>query len=396
MRINYRHLHRFCTFKNVFTLVCTILSALLIFQELFSFAVTRPTITYQEEKELDRSDLPEVVVCTDPGFDLQDLRKHGYEKTYSYYRGSADGTKFLGWNGPFNEGEKVRNLSSHDILEDVLILDKNLSGKNTATVEGKKLIKVKGYTNNSIDFTNPIIALRILVFPYGRCLSISPPKKAVTVPLRLEIEFDDDAIQQQNVSSVRIFFMDKANSIRLYPDDMEMVGPSVMLNFRTAQYSETVYKTQISRTTHVIGDPLLECKAYTEENSFNDCVQNDLLDHYRGELGCEPPLFAKDLRGMCNQRFNFSEVKDKELKEEFMHLYYHDEKSKCKTPCVKNTYTSRFVHRFPGLSSTWLFIVFEEKIKMTNSKFSIDEPTLLIRFKHSGLSGFYYQVFFKG
>ena len=160
MRINFRHLQRFCTFKNVFALVCTILSALLIFQELFSFAVTRPTITYQEEKELDRSDLPEVVVCPDPGFDSDDLRKHGYEKTYSYYRGSADGTKFLGWNG----GEKVRNLSSHDILEDVLILDNSLSGENTATVEGKKLIKVQGYTNNSIDFTNPIIALRILIF----------------------------------------------------------------------------------------------------------------------------------------------------------------------------------------------------------------------------------------
>ena len=119
MRINYSHLQRFCSVKNVFTLVCTILTALLIFQELFSFAVTRPTITYQEERELDRSDLPEVVVCPDPSFDLEDLRKHGYEKTYSYYRGSADGTKFLGWNGPFNEEEKVRNLSSHDILEDV-------------------------------------------------------------------------------------------------------------------------------------------------------------------------------------------------------------------------------------------------------------------------------------
>ena len=78
----------------------------------------------------------------------------------------------------------------------------------------------------------------------------------------------------------------------------------------------------------MLGDPLLDCKTYTEENSFSDCVQDDLLDRYRGELGCEPPLFAKDLREMCNQRFSFSEVKDKQLKEEFMHLFYHNDKSK--------------------------------------------------------------------
>ena len=89
--------------------------------------------------------------------------------------------------------------------------------------------------------------------------------------------------------------------------------------------------------------------------------------------------------GMCNQRFNFSEAKDKLLKEEFMHLYYHDEKTKCRVPCVKNTYTSRFVHRFPGLTQTLLFIVFEKTIKMTASKFTIDEQTLLIRFENSML-----------
>ena len=373
-RINCRRLHWLLSAKNIFGVVCTILTLLLIFQELFSFAVLRPTNTYQEEKQLDRSDLPEIVVCADQGFDLNNLRKHGYEKTYSYYRGSADGTKFLGWNG----GEVVGNLSSKKILEDVLVFDKSLYGENTATVDGKEFVKTEGYTYNNIDFITPVITLRILVFPYGRCFSIGPPKKPIRAPIRLRIQFEDDAIQ--NISSVRIFFMDKTNSLRLYPDDIEMMGSSVKLDFSSGKYSETVFKTRISRTTHVPGDPLLDCKTYTEENSFNDCVQDDLLDLFRGELGCEPPLFSKG--HMCNQRFNFSEEKDKRLKEEFMHLYYHDEKSKCRVPCVKNTYTSKFVHRFPGLTRTLLFIVFEKTIKITASKFTIDEQTLLTRFEN--------------
>ena len=103
---------KFCTAKNIFTTVCTALTTFLIFKELFSFAVIKPTNTYEEEKEVERSDLPEVVICPDPAIDTDNLRKHGYEKTYSYYRGSADGIKLIGWNG----GEKVQNLSSHGVL----------------------------------------------------------------------------------------------------------------------------------------------------------------------------------------------------------------------------------------------------------------------------------------
>ena len=367
---------KFCTVKNIFTTVCTALTAFLIFKELFSFAVIKPTNTYEEGKELERSDLPEVVICPDPAIDIDNLRKHGYEKTYSYYRGSADGIKLIGWNG----GEKVENLSSHRILEDVLVLDKNLSRERIATVQGEKLIKVTGYTNNDIDFSDPVLALRTLAFPYGRCLSVSPPKERIRVPIRLMIEFDEGAILHQNVFSVRIFFMDNTNSLRLYPDEMEMTGPPLKLDFSSAKNSETVYKTKILRTKHVPGDPLLDCKTYTEENPFNDCVHDELLDLFREELECEPPLLAKDLSKMCNKRFNFSDVKDKELKEEFMHLYYHDGTSKCRPPCVKNVYTSRFVLRFPGLARTLLSIVFENTIAITHSKFSIDEQTLLIRY----------------
>ena len=78
--IKFCHLQSLCSVKNVFTAVCTILTGLLIFKELFSFAVLRPTNTYQEEKQLDRSDLPEIVVCPDPGFDSDDLRKYGYKE----------------------------------------------------------------------------------------------------------------------------------------------------------------------------------------------------------------------------------------------------------------------------------------------------------------------------
>ena len=66
------------TFKNMFTLTCFLLTLALIYQVLFTFEVTRPTTTSKEEKELEITDLPEVVVCLDPGLSFKTLEKNGY------------------------------------------------------------------------------------------------------------------------------------------------------------------------------------------------------------------------------------------------------------------------------------------------------------------------------
>ena len=141
---------------------------------------------------------------------------------------------------------------------DALILDNQLHGDDTATVSGRELIKVSGYTNNNIEFANISVDLRILAFPYGRCLSIHPPTSgAIQPPVRLRIEFKEEAIVEKNTTSVRLFLLEKTNSLRLYPEDHEMVGLPIKFDFRHEKYSEADYKIQISRTKHVPGDPLL-------------------------------------------------------------------------------------------------------------------------------------------
>ena len=72
------------TFKNMFTLICSTLILVLIYQVLFTFTVTKPTTTSKEEKELEIADLPEVVVCLDPGLNFETLEKNGYIGTYHY------------------------------------------------------------------------------------------------------------------------------------------------------------------------------------------------------------------------------------------------------------------------------------------------------------------------
>ena len=54
------------------------------------------------------------------------------------------------------------------------------------------------------------------------------------------------------------------------------------------------FKTQISRTVHVEGDPLLDCVVYTEDKSYGACVENELNQAFTKEIGCIPPLLTEN------------------------------------------------------------------------------------------------------
>ena len=81
------------------------------------FVEEKPTTTTNLEEKLEITDLPEVVVCMDPGFNNSALIKYGYNIRY-YWKGiSVVGKeRFVGWNG-----NKTYNKSSHEILEEVLL-----------------------------------------------------------------------------------------------------------------------------------------------------------------------------------------------------------------------------------------------------------------------------------
>ena len=121
-------------------------------------------------------------------------------------------------------------------------------------------------------------------------------------------------------------------------------------------------------------------------NSYNDCIQNELLGSFHDILGCQPPLLGKDLDKMCNQRFNLSKAKEKKLVTLFMPLHHHDLKFKCKTPCKTNKYTKTLLYAVP-YKEPLLVLVFDKTIEVARSTFSINSQTLLTRLGGSVSSG---------
>ena len=177
----------YSTSKNVFTLLCSALTLLLIYQLVMVFLVEKPTIAAKLEKKLEKSDIPEVVICMEPGFNHLTLKTVGY-RVNTYYRGALQPySSFIGWNGDTNA-----NKSSHEILEEALLLPKS-----------EALVLSASYTDNFKDYEKAVVTFRNLGNNYGRCMFINPPLNK-TNPYYLWVEFNNSFIDQFNISSNKV------------------------------------------------------------------------------------------------------------------------------------------------------------------------------------------------
>ena len=276
--------------KNILSLVCSALAFYLIYRALFAFSFTKPTTTYKEEKELETMDLPEIVACSEPGFKLEVLEKFGYERGINYYFGEVDGS-FAGWNG----GVGVEN-SSHEIFERSLVIDDHL-------VKDRRPFTTTGYYYSGLaNGTASKIGQRTLAYPHGRCITFSPSAtREKTYPSQnlFYLRFNDSSLITSNITTLKIFFMDKTSSHGLYPEDTEMVGDPITIDLVAGSPQILGYKTHIFRSKNIEGDPSLDCADYTSDNSYHDCIKNELKESFIKTVGCLPPTLFQDPNTMC-------------------------------------------------------------------------------------------------
>ena len=75
---NLSEVNMFSIFKNIFTVVCLVITLVLIIDLLYVFVEEKPTTTTKLKEELTITDMPDVVVCMDLGFNNVSLKKYGY------------------------------------------------------------------------------------------------------------------------------------------------------------------------------------------------------------------------------------------------------------------------------------------------------------------------------
>ena len=324
-----------CSLRIFFKLTCSLLTLLLIYQELFSFLVLKPTRTSTEEKGLTIDDFPDVVICLEPGFQSNVLEKNGYI-AHKYYKGEMN-KKFFGWNG---NGTK----SSVEILEDALLVKRR-------HISESKFITRALYRDLNQQHVTIGINFITLLYPYGRCFHISLYDiqgyiDSISINT-LYLIFNETMVNSYKNRSVKIYFMERLNGLKIFPDENDMTGDTLEIRTDRKQSYKSTYKIKIARSQFVEGDPHIKCSTYSD-NSYDDCTRKELLGTFHELLGCSPPLWGKDHTKTCNERFNFSMNIETKIKKMFLQMYEHDVRFECKTPCSKDKYTSKLVHQVPS------------------------------------------------
>ena len=224
---------------------------------------------------------------------------------------------FFGWNG--GKGE---TKSSHEILEEALTV------KSEHLNETRFITRAAYYAENLNQFLLSEVQLRTLAHPFGRCFIINLPsayeRSMSDTVIFLVLKFNATVVENYKDVLIRMYFMDKTNSLKIYPDEHDIVGNPLTIRIAELLNKKSTYKTKISRSSHVQGDPLFKCNEYTVNNSYNDCIQNELLGSFHDILGCQPPLLADDPSRMCDEKFNISTANDTKIQLLFMDLSRHD------------------------------------------------------------------------
>ena len=87
---------------------------------------------------------------------------------------------------------------------------------------------------------------------------------------------------------------------------------------------------------------------------------------------------AEDDNKMCNRRFHFSKNRSRLITGMFFRVATQDGTSRCKVPCTKSRYSTRYSFDTPSaVPGTHLSIVFDQQISIVRSSFSMSDQTFL-------------------
>ena len=75
------------------------LTSYLLYEELFTFLIRKPTHTSSAKIRTSTEDFPDVTICPFPSYNQPELITLGYGQSYEYAKGVIDKSTLSGWSG---------------------------------------------------------------------------------------------------------------------------------------------------------------------------------------------------------------------------------------------------------------------------------------------------------
>ena len=78
-----------------------VLTSYLFMVELQVFLINKPTLTSVSQKDISPEIFPDILICPDQGFEIDELNRLGYQYSFFYSLGLSSDN--IGWLGSFNQ-----------------------------------------------------------------------------------------------------------------------------------------------------------------------------------------------------------------------------------------------------------------------------------------------------
>ena len=287
---------------------------------------------------------------------LNILTKNGQIVLLCHFRGSTDGSKFVGWLGEAGQND------SAVVLKEILTMKPDDNSFSASFL-----------VNGSNEWIPAETDFKTAVHPFGRCKAVKPP------PNVRYHDIESLSISLLKNRTIKVILRDP-NSVWLYPTAFQTRGDKMEMSFggegrkMSSMYKQ--YKAKMSWTYHVEGDPLLQCRNYNLNFTFNDCVKEELHNLFFKELGCIPPLFTENNMKVCQKKFNISEFEEVKIKMMFWKIYEKYRPVNCETPCSKMVVETQLMYE-DSFKTPVLDLIFHPEVEVTRSTFSLTFERLL-------------------
>ena len=342
----------------------------MLLEELYTFFVSKPTLTSSTKRKYKKEDVPEILICPEPSIDIKALKSLGYSSKDFYYAGFGDLERgYLGWGG--NESKSTEEVSKQI---------STIKSVEDCAIQNKSFLIYSSEENNDFIFKNLKFKLRNALYPHHICCElITPvPKDArfnQAMVFILEFSFEN-----KSFGSFQIFLADKTSSSFYDMHKTKMLGDK--LTSKPGMDGLTTYIVEIEEEQHLEDDPNYPCIDYQIEGEYHKCLENEHMSKMLHFLNCTPPWMTENKQIWCKPglQFDMSQIS------EYLTFVLSDvglsaaDPGKCLTPCTSKRYFSKSLGLKEGEGKNGIEIVIERGVKIIKSEFQIGFKTLITRF----------------
>ena len=259
-------------FKIIFSVACI----LLLYEQLYTYLVLKPTLTQSGRRDLGVDDFPVMTFCPIKHVDMTKLSFYGYEDLTGYKLGvQMNGSrKSFGWSG------KNGNASQTEVIRDISLL----KSVHDCPYSNESFARFDDFTKTHLEFE-----LTDALFPYHRCCKIIIPEESKSRVLN----FVHVSIKKEEklYSSYILYLSDQVTYTQFEPLGTRMSGKDIT-PLPTHFASAKLYKISLTEEKHLEENPNYECIGYKKPNKYNDCLEKYFLGRSSELLNCTPPYLT--------------------------------------------------------------------------------------------------------